>query len=388
MSSIKLKHSGGNAVSISAPDTNPSSDRTVKLPSTDVDGVITTKDSNDNLQSVTGINGSQFANRNIIINGEMRIAQRATSVSSLSSSNEVQAVDRMFCRINGAGTWTISQSTDAPAGFGTSLKWDCTTADASPAASDFNYISQRFEGFNLQRLNKGTSDAVKTTLSFYVKSNKTGTLAVLLTDNDNSRQIGATYTINSANTWERKTITFAGDTSGAIDNNNGHSMNIIWWLVVGTDRTSGTAATSWQSSVNANAAVGHNVNLADSTSNEFYITGIQWEVGEVATNFEHRLMGQDLAECQRYYQIVRGATRNDYRSNNAARTGNNMNYFVEMRANPTATTKTAVHSQNMSSVLYERVSKRGLFFTAVGIATAGGTDGQQLCNDVQLSAEL
>ena len=327
MSSIKLKHSGGNGVSISAPDTNPSSDRTVKLPSTDVDGVITTKDSNDNLQSVTGVNGGQFANRNMIINGAMHISQYPAA-NNLTSSNAVRVVDRMFCRINGGGAFTITKSSDAPAGFGNSLKWDCTTADASPAASDFNYISQRFEGENVQRLNKGTSDAVKTTLSFYVKSNKTGTLAVLLTDNDNSRQIGATYTINQANTWERKIITFAGDTTGALDNNNGHSLNIIWWLVVGTDRTSGSSPTAWESSVNANAAVGQNVNMADSTDNEFLITGIQFEVGEVATDFEHRLVRQELADCQRYYCRLKAYVGN--------RNGWVMFYPVQMRVSPSA----------------------------------------------------
>ena len=137
MSSIKLKHSGGNGVSISAPASNPTADRTLTLPSTDVDGVITTKDTSDKLQAVKGLSGGQFANRNLIINGAMQITQYPAA-SSLTSSNAVQVVDRMFCRINGAGAFTITQSTDVPAGFSRSLKWDCTTADASPAASDFN----------------------------------------------------------------------------------------------------------------------------------------------------------------------------------------------------------------------------------------------------------
>ena len=242
--------------------------------------------------------------KNLVINGSMQFAQRGASVTGLSSSNKVQALDRMFCRINGAGTWTISQSTEAPAGFGHSLKWDCTTADTNPAASDFNYISQRFEGQNLQHLAKGTSGAVQTTLSFHVKSYVTGTFAVLLTDNDNTRQVGATYTISAADTWEKKTITFPGDTTGALDDDAAHSMNIIWWMVVGTDRTSGTAATTWESSVTANAAVGHDVNMASSTSNEFYITGIQWEVGSTATDFEQMTPGEEKQLCMRYFQIA------------------------------------------------------------------------------------
>ena len=342
MSSIKLKHSGGNGVSISAPASNPTADRTLTLPSTDVDGVITTKDTSDKLQSVKGLSGGQFANRNLIINGAMQISQYPAA-SSLTSSNAVQVVDRMFCRIKNAGAFTITQSTDAPAGFGRSLKWDCTTADASPAASDFNYISQRFEGRNLQILNKGTSAAEKTTLSFHVKSNKTGTLAVLLTDNDNSRQIGATYTISSANTWEKKTITFDGDTSGVLDNDNAHSLNIIWWLVVGTDRTSGSAATAWQSSVNASAAVGQTVNLADSTSNEFYITGIQFEVGEEATEFEHKSMSQDQSNCDRYYMDVQQLAMNntDFQG---------FTFRTPMRASPSMSAHSTVRTITFSGV--------------------------------------
>ena len=295
--------------------------------------------------------------KNLIINGAMQVAQRGTSVTGLSSSNIVQALDRMFCRINGAGTWTISQSTEAPAGFSNSLKWDCTTADASPAANDFNYISQRFEGQNLQHLAKGTSSAVKTTLSFHVKSNKTGTFAVLLTDNDNSRQVGATYTINAADTWEKKTITFPGDTSGALGNDNGHSMNIIWWMVVGTDRTSGTAATTWESSVNANAAVGHNVNMADSTNNEFYITGIQWEVGNTATDFEHRSFDEELNLCVRYY--YQPTTRyyfGDNSSGGVSRAG--IDFRTTMRSSPTAT----LASVSSGSIAAIWTGKEGFFF--------------------------
>ena len=336
MSSIKLKHSGGNSVSIAAPASNPTADRTVTLPSTDVDGVITTKDSNDRLQSVTGANGGQFANRNIFINGEMQIAQRGTSKSGLTNSNEVQAVDRMFCRLRGSvGTWTISQSTDAPAGFGTSLKWDCTTARTSPhATDDFAYIQQRIEGRNVQQLKKGTSEAEKITVSFYVKSNKTGNFALRVNDADNSRSIGATYTINSANTWERKTMTFAGDTSGTLDNDNNQSFNVLWWMVIGSGRTSGTLPTSWTSQVTADEAVGQNVNMADSTDNEFLITGIQLELGEVATDFEHRLFGRDLADCQRY--MYRVQDRMVGKGQNASDMYNpRLDHPVEMRASPT-----------------------------------------------------
>ena len=285
---------------------------------------------------------NNLSNRNILINGAMQVAQRGTSVSSLSSSNKVQVVDRMFCRMAGsAGTWTISQSTDAPEGFANSLKWDCTTANASPhATNDFAYIQQRIEGFNVQHLKKGTANALKTTLSFYVKSNKTGNFAVRLNDADNSRHVGATYAINSANTWERKTVTFPGDTTGTLDNDNAQSLNVLWWMVIGSGRTSGSVPTSWSSLVTAEEAAGQNVNMADSTSNEFYITGIQLEVGEIASDFEMLPISRQLEDCQRYYYKDPSGGKDHgtwvtYTPNGDSR--GRQSHPKEMRATPTMT---------------------------------------------------
>ena len=344
MSSIKLKHSGGNAVAISAPASNPTADRTLTLPSTDVDGVFTTKDTSDRLQAVKGLSAGQFANRNILINGGMQISQYPAA-SGLTGSNAVQVVDRMYCRLRGSvGTWTVTQSTDAPAGFSHSLKWDCTSAQTSPhATDDFAYIQQRLEGVSVQQLNKGTADAVKTTLSFYVKSNKTGNFAVRLNDADNSRSIGATYTINSANTWERKTMTFAGDTSGALDNDNAQSLNVLWWMVIGSGRTSGTLPTSWTSLVTADEAVGQDVNMADSTDNEFLITGIQLEVGDQATEFEHKTPSQDQINCDRYYMDVQQLAMNntDFQG---------FTFRQKMRATPSMSAHSTVRTITFSGV--------------------------------------
>jgi hypothetical protein len=170
-------------------------------------------------------NSNQF--RNIIINGDMSIAQRATSTASLTSTG-YHASDRFKNVISSLGTWTVSQSTDVPTGQGfvNSYKMDCTTADASPASGDYNVISQAFEGQNLQYLKKGTSSAESLTLSFWVYATKTGTNIVELYDYDNSRQISKSYTISSSNTWEKKTVTFAGDTTGAFDNDNAASLAI------------------------------------------------------------------------------------------------------------------------------------------------------------------
>jgi hypothetical protein len=243
-------------------------------------------------------NSNQF--RNIIINGDMSQAQRSTSASSITSSG-YHALDRHRLAISSLGTWTISQSTDVPSaqGFAKSMKFDCTTADASPSASDVMWVQHRIEGQNLQYIKKGTANAESLTLSFWVKSNKTGTYIAELEDTDNSRHIAKSYTIDSANTWEKKTITFAGDTTGTLTNDNNTSLELHLYLGAGTNYTSGTLATSWSSNTDANRAVGQ-VNLADSTSNEWYVTGIQLEAGDVASDFEFLPVDVNLKRCQRY----------------------------------------------------------------------------------------
>ena len=240
--------------------------------------------------------------RNIIINGDMSIAQRSTSVSSITSST-YNTIDRLFTGASSAGTWTQSQSTDVPTGqgFATSAKMDCTTANTSLGSSARLQITQYIEGQNLQYLKKGTSSAESTTLSFWVKSNKTGTYICELLDADNSnRHINKSYTISSANTWEKKTITFAGDTTGAFGNDNARSLDVMFWLAAGSNFTSGTLDTSWGSTTTADRAVGQ-VNLADSTSNDWYITGVQLEAGTSASDFEFLPFDVNQKRCQRYY---------------------------------------------------------------------------------------
>lgn len=242
-----------------------------------------------------------FSNRNLIINGAMKVAQRGTSATGITSSG-YYTLDRFQITLNGLGTWTQTQDTDAPDGFSSSLKLECTGADASPAAGDFFLVGQKIEGQDLQHLKKGTSSAESVTFSFWVKSNKTGTYIAEVVDHDNSvRHIGKSFTINSSATWEYKTITFAGDTTGTLDNDNGNSLQISIWLGSGTTYNSGTLQTSWGVTSHSNRAVG-NVNLADSTSNYFQITGLRLELGETATPFEHRSFGEELELCKRYYQ--------------------------------------------------------------------------------------
>ena len=245
----------------------------------------------------------------IIINGDMSVAQRSTSASS--SGSGYHCIDRMniFC---GIGTYTFSQSTTVPTGqgFAKSFKVDCTTAEASPGASDVFIFGQKLEGQNLQSLKKGTSSSESTTFSFWVRSNKTGTYTCEIQDLDNTRQISKTYTINSADTWEKKVISFAGDTTGAFDNDNANSCQINWWIGAGSNFTSGTLNTSWASTTNANRVSSSQVNIGDSTSNEWYITGLQWEVGEFDStsipSFPFESFENNLRKCERYYQLLQG----------------------------------------------------------------------------------
>jgi len=242
--------------------------------------------------------------RNLFINGDMSIAQRATSATGLTGSS-YPTIDRMAMQAASAGTWTQSQSTDVPTGegFATSLKMDCTTANGSLSSGSYLIIDQRFEGQMLQHLKKGTSNSQKVTLSFFVKSAKTGTYIVNVRDDDNSRSISKSYTISSADTWEKKVIVFDADTSGALDNDNAQSFAVLFFLAAGSDRSSGTLATSWESLTNANRAVGQ-VNLADSTDNDWYLTGVQLEVGDQATDFEHLPFDVNLTRCQRYFEVM------------------------------------------------------------------------------------
>ena len=244
-----------------------------------------------------GFTGNNF--RNIIINGDMSIAQRSTSVASITTGG-YKTVDRFPLNLD-LGTWTQSQSTDVPTGqgFAKSFKMDCTTANASPSAAILAAVRTKIEGQNLQYLKKGTANAESTTLSFWVKSNKTGTYIAELVDNDNSRQISASYTVDVTDTWEKKTITFPGDTSGAFGNDNGASLELHFWLGGGSNYTSGTLSTSWSSITQANRAVGQ-VNLADDTANEWYITGVQLEAGTTASDFEFLPVDVNLNRCHRY----------------------------------------------------------------------------------------
>lgn len=287
----------------------------------------------------SGVLQSNF--RNIIINGDMSIAQRGTSATSIDSSNDGYLTMDRWIHIQQAddsntGKTSMTQSTTVPTGqgFAKSMKIDCTTAQTSISGTNSRVVvSQRFEGQMLQYLKKGTSSAESLTCSFWVRSNKTGTYICALRDKDNSRDIAKSYTISSADTWEKKTITFEGDTTGAFDNDNARSLDIIWGLAAGSDYSSGTLQTTWGTANNANVLVGQ-VNLMDSTSNEWYITGVQLEAGTSASDFEFLPFDVQLNRCYRYFHIG-GASC----GRSASSTGGTTYYTypLQMRGSPSIT---------------------------------------------------
>ena len=255
----------------------------------------------DNINT-TSVNSGQLSSRNKVINGAMQVAQRATQVTGI-TSGDYYVCDRWKLGYGTAGTWTLSKSTDTPNDFGSSFKFDCTTANGSLSAGSNLQLLQYFEGQNLQDIQKGTSTAKEVTVSFYVKTNKTGTYIVELMDHDNSnRHCSKSYTVSDTN-WNRYTLTFPADTTGTLDNDDAKSFEIGFWLVAGSTFTSGSLQTSWGALSQSTRAVGQ-VNLADNTSNEWYITGVQLEVGSTATDFEHRSFGEELELCKRYFQVL------------------------------------------------------------------------------------
>ena len=249
-----------------------------------------------------GLNINQYGNRNVIINGAMKVAQRGTSETGIGASSGYFTVDRYKLQVGAtsAGRLTMTQEaiTDLP-GFANCAKLACTTADTSIAAGELLIFRQILEGQDLQQFAKGTSDAKQFTVSFYVKGNASATYVCELFDGDNSRQISKTFSVTTS--WTRVVLTFPADTTGAFADDNGISLYLQIWLHTGSNYSSGTLnSTSWASNTNANRAVGID-SFFDSTSRTFFITGVQLEVGDTATDFEHRTFDDEEQRCLRYY---------------------------------------------------------------------------------------
>ena len=336
--------------------------------------------------------------RNIIINGDMQVAQRATSATSvLASTAVIPACDRWMFEVSGSNTsgrLTVSQSTDTPNGFGNSLKLDVTTADTSIAADEFVSLVQRIEGQNLQQLKKGTSDAERVTLSFFAKGTAKK-YACGFYDVDNSRNVHAHFDVTTS--WQRFIINFPADTTGVFDNDNAQSAFILFNLHAGTNFSSGTLNTTWQANDNTDRAAGID-SLLSSTDNELYITGVQLEVGSQATPFEHRSFAEEQRLCQRY-AIVYSKNGQPNMGQKAIGTGastNNSGAYqafifpqVTMRAVPTLTVGGSVSDYEIlkyetgyvdvnSSISLFSASGRSLFVLTFSSATAEAERGRDV----------
>tara|TARA_R100001594_G_scaffold139549_1_gene184049 strand:- start:178 stop:1296 length:1119 start_codon:yes stop_codon:yes gene_type:complete len=321
----------------------------------------------------------------IIINGDCAIAQRATSATGKTASG-YYACDRWQLNISSLGTWTIAQEALSSGnaydnGFRTALRFDCTTADASPSAADHGYFRQKLEAQNVQMFKKGTSNAEKYTLAFWVKSNKTGTniFTCGLYDHDNTRSVFQNYSISSADTWEHKVLNFPADTSGVIANDNAVGMDVRWYLGAGSDYTGGTQATSaWESQTAANNLPSGKVNLADNTANDIAITGVQLEVGEfdadTLPSFQYESYGDNLLRCQRYFEL-RGNVDNNLLANGQAVINTRGMMFLlcsPKRAVPSVTLPT--------SILLTAANASAGAVTSSGVTAFSNTGGRFDCN--------
>ena len=338
----------------------------IKNTSTDDGGIAIDNSGHVQVDGVQLPTAGALSNRNMIINGAMQVSQRSTSATSV-SSNGYHALDRYRMSING-WTITMAQSTDAPAGFSHSLKVDITTADSSPSSGQYLVITTRLEGQNLQHLAFGDSGAKKTTISFWVKSNKTGNASFNARQADNSDKLfSAQYSISSADTWEHKIISIPADTSGVINDDNGNGIQLEWWLDSGSTYTGGSHAATWITNVTANRN-STNLGVGGSTDDEFYITGIQWEVGEKATPFEHRSYGDELLKCYRYYELW--PESNSFYQSPAAGYNNlyraRLDFKVPKRTTPSVTTYgTGDYPNNSGKVDTDGVGNDAVNYTTI-----------------------
>ena len=278
--------------------------------------------------------------RNMIINGAMKVAQRGTSKTGVSSSG-YYTVDRWAFypgSVEDSLDYTMSQSTDAPDGFANSLKMECTTTGTIDSSHNV-YVRQFFEAQDIQHIGFGTSNAQPFTVSFWVKCSKTGLFTLSIFRTGTNRTTGLAYTVNSANTWEYKTLTFQPDTTGAVNNDNGNGMQVAFFMTAGSGQKLGTFTNgNWESYNVNNYASSGQVNIA-TDGDTFAITGVQLELGKVATPFEHRSYGEELALCQRYYYRVQDMTAGDRVGSAFASTSSSAQCFLSfptsMRTNPT-----------------------------------------------------
>ena len=337
--------------------------------------------------------GQAQGNRNFVINGAMNVAQRSASVTGLGDGDEgYVTLDRMrHTAAASAGRFTSAQTaiSDLPV-FLNCLHLDCTTADTSIASSEALILEHRMEGQNLQQLKKGTSSAEAVTVSFYMKTNKAFTFMCALNDYDNNRINTQQFTTTTD--WTRHSITFTGDTTGALGDDANNSLSIEFYLHAGATYTGGTySANTWQSRASSDnmRAVGIG-SFYDSTDNDIKLTGLQMEIG-VATAFEHDAdIGTTLAKCQRYYTIEKAGTGGSYKRlalgqcQDSTSAGFIMSLSTPLRATPTLETSgNSNHYQTYSAGAVDTLT--GILLTSDSDA---GTYNHNIAFNVTVSSGL
>ena len=318
---------------------------------------------------------SGLSNRNLIINGAMQVAQRGTS----STSSSYGTVDRFYFAQTLLDNYALTQTQQAVtdlAGFSNSFRITTTTAESAIAADELAYVAQKIEAQNLQQLAYGTSSAKRVTLSFYVKSSIAGTFSTNLYQVDDNRIVNSEYTISSANTWERKEITYAADQTGVIDNNNGTGFYVTWNLALGSNRK-GNAASAWETQNTDNwGGAGTYTDAVITTLNATWeITGVQLEVGDgPGTAFEHEDVGTTLAKCQRYFQNNGG---NRVIVSSDVTSGSNyfltVKYITAMRAAPSlAFSSNAANGFNTANPGTQQLATESFEVYKTATSTTGG----------------
>ena len=322
----------------------------------------------------------------LIINGNMAVAQRSTSVAAVVSG--VHTLDRWGTNKQGSpGTWTqtqesLSAADQATTGQKTALKMDCTAANSSLDATDYLAINYSFEGQDLQVFKKGTSAAETMTIAFWVKSTKTGTYCIFLFDEDNSRMMSNSYTVDTTDTWEQKIFAVPADTTGAFGNDNGNSFQIYFVTIAGSNFTSGSLATSWATYSQVNEATGQ-VNAGDSTSNNFHITGVQLEVGTYTSAdlppFRFESYSDNLQRCWRYFWALCPADA--LSANSRVGLGATLSttrievpciFPVRMRTKPTLVSSGTVDDFYLYDLITNSETTTGIGLTASGSGAAQG----------------
>ena len=337
------------------------------------DDAVTIGKLNDNATQLFGF-------RNRIINGDMRIDQRNAGASVAVANNTVAfSADRWMAYYFTDGAFSVQQTSVAPSGFTNSLRVTVTTADASLASDQYGSLQQRIEGFNASDLMYGTANAQTTTLSFWVRSSVTGQYGGSFTNSNFSRSYPFSYTINAADTWEQKTITVLGDTTGTWDTTNGTGIRISFALGVGSNAV-GTA-NAWASATLISAT--GQVNMLGTSGATFYITGVQLEAGSVATPFERRPYGTELALCERFYskQSTTGTgNQGDFASGLQTNTTSGIAYIkfsTKMRASPTVTFSNILATDHNSYQTAATLSSTGQGYDATYLAYNFSANGAQ-----------